>query len=134
MCEEVKLFVTKRKKQYKTKLSFYIGCVFESSERIQNFACTIMRYLNRCFVCVLSNKNSVFFKIYGRQSRIKTSSGPESSFNWRPPSYPQKYMSVHGRAEFFSRGEQNHQHHKNTTIFRRAAGANENFCVFFATF
>ena len=39
-------------------------------------------------------------------------------------------MSVHGRAEFFSRREQNHRHHKNTTIFRRAAGANENSCVF----
>ena len=34
-----------------------------------------------------------------------------------------------GAQNFFSRGEQNH-HHKNTTIFRRTAGANENFWVF----
>ena len=35
-----------------------------------------------------------------------------------------------GAQNFFSRGEQNHQHHKNITIFCRAAGANENFWAF----
>ena len=64
------------------------------------------------------------------QSRIKTSSGPESSFNWRPPPTLKNTCLFMGAQNVFSRGEQNHQHHKNTTIFRRAAGANENSCVF----
>ena len=71
-----------------------------------------------CNWCV--NRETVLMT--STQSRIKTSGGPEASFNWRPP--------LMGARRKFSRGWGGKPPTPTPKIFGRVEGANEHFCVF----